>query len=408
MEVDGLGGWDRQRSVRMVNTVEADTPCYHQFLVSREFGGAGLISLGLAKWMADQGRRVHTWVPGEGAAARRLEEKGLPWRGLALEAMSRSKLWRGLGGARLLLRLRRERGLAHVHSAPAYRAISWALRHAGIRTVVHVHLEPSPEEMPWALRRPPALVITCAKFLIRVVRETLGDHAPGLPIVSVPNAVDQERFSPGDRPAAKQRIGARPDRPLLLMLANLSPHKGQETAIRAVRLLADRGKDVECWLAGVDRRPGVGSYQSRLEALAQELGVADRVRFLGFRADTPELLRAADFVLLPSTSEGLPLTILEAQATKTVVLAAPTHGIPEVVSDGETGFLIPAGDAAGYAERVGALAGNAGLYGAVADAAYRRVRAEHTWEGYCARIWELYQQVLQGRGRRAARAGESA
>ena len=76
------------------------------------------------------------------------------------------------------------------------------------------------------------------------------------------------------------------------------------------------------------------------------------VRLLGQRDDANVLLRAADFFLLPSTNEGLPLSILEAQATKVPVLAAPTAGIPEIVRDAETGFLIPATDAPGYAHRI--------------------------------------------------------
>jgi len=64
-----------------------------------------------------------------------------------------------------------------------------------------------------------------------------------------------------------------------------------------------------------------------LQALCSELGVADQIRFLGHREDIPDLLRAADILLLPSTNEGLPLSVLEAQATKVPVLAAPTAGI---------------------------------------------------------------------------------
>src|SRR5262249_39146420 len=83
-------------------------------------------------------------------------------------------------------------------------------------------------------------------------------------------------------------------------------------------------------------------YTTRLQDLCNELGVADRIRFLGHREDVPDLLRAADIFFLPSTSEGLPLSVLEAQATKVPVLAAATAGIPEVITDGETAFLIPA------------------------------------------------------------------
>jgi glycosyltransferase involved in cell wall biosynthesis len=98
--------------------------------------------------------------------------------------------------------------------------------------------------------------------------------------------------------------------------------------------------------------------------------------------------------MLPSTSEGLPLSILEAQASKVPVLAAPTAGIPEVVRDGETGFLIPADHAEVYANRIEILHANSGLYHHVTEQAYEQVTQEYSWRTYCYRIWELYKELL--------------
>ena len=142
--------------------------------------------------------------------------------------------------------------------------------------------------------------------------------------------------------------------PLLMVVANLAPHKGQHTALRAVADLKAIGPRVRLMLVGAERSDGKG-YETQLRQLAADLSIDDRVDFAGFRNDIPLLLAAADFVLLPSTSEGLPLTILEAQATGAVVLAAPTAGIPEVVEDGRTGFLVAASDAAGYAAQIAEL-----------------------------------------------------
>ena len=141
-------------------------------------------------------------------------------------------------------------------------------------------------------------------------------------------------------------------------------------------------------------------YQQHLRLLAGELGVADRVRFLGFRSDGPDLMQAADFVLLPSTREGLPLSILEAQASKVPVLAAPTAGVPEVVTEGETGFLIPATDAVVYADRIQRLLGNADLRHRVTEQAYTKVKREHSWQVYCERISELYRQLTDPQAER--------
>lgn len=89
-----------------------------------------------------------------------------------------------------------------------------------------------------------------------------------------------------------------------------------------------------------------------MEAEIAHRGVLEQVRLLGHRTDTLDLLQSADLLLLPSTNEGLPLSLLEAQACGVPVLAAPTSGIPEIVHDSVTGYLIEATDAALYAERI--------------------------------------------------------
>jgi glycosyltransferase involved in cell wall biosynthesis len=214
----------------------------------------------------------------------------------------------------------------------------------------------------------------------------------------VPNAVDTKRFSPGDKIAAKAKVGAPIGQPLALMLANLAPHKGQETAIRAMGLLKQRGIEMSCWLAGSERG-GATNYTKELVALVRDLDVADRVQLLGQRSDAPDLLRAADFFLLPSTNEGLPLSIVEAQATKVPVLAAPTAGVPEVVRDDETGFLIPAGDSAAYALRMEALLAHPDVVHRITDAAYAAIVKEYSMSSFCERVWQLYRELLSRPGR---------
>jgi glycosyltransferase involved in cell wall biosynthesis len=371
---------------------------YHQFLVSRELGGAGLVALHLAKYLTARGRRSPAWIPGDGRARDEADRLGLmilTYDLTAAAAPSRLRaakgnwqVWRGLRG--------RGPGLVHVHSPGAYGALRPALRHSGLRQVVHVQIEEEAEGLRWALRSPPDLIITCARFLVEQVRRALPEHLRERQrIAAVPNAVDTAKFVPGDKVEAKRKVGAPAGVPLAVMLANLAPHKGHETAIRAAAVLKARGLATHFWLAGIERG-GAGAYTARLHGLIREAGVADRVRLLGQRSDTPDLLRAADFFLLPSTCEGLPLSILEAQATQVPVLAAPTAGIPEVVFDGTTGFLIPADDAEGYARRVEELLANPALSHRVAEKAFLRTTREYGWSAYCRSVVELYDEVLEG------------
>ena len=364
----------------------------HQFLVSRELGGVSLIVLRFARWLTDRGEATRIWVPGEGQATKEAEQEGLTWHSYNLDAMTRGVVSHTLACLRLVPALRRRAGLAHVYTPTVYRLLRPALRLARLRTVVHVQIDPEAEDLGWAFQDPPDVIVVCARSLAGTVRAALGARGADVPVVVVPNAVDTERFSPTEQGLAKRHVGAPTDRPLVLMLANLAPHKGQETTLQAVAELKGRGRAVECWLAGGERGGG-HEYEARLRTLADDLGVADRVRFLGFRTDGPELLRAADFLLLPSTREGLPFAVLEAQASKTAVLAAPTAGIPEVVRDGATGFLVPAGDALGYASRLQLLLDNPGLYQRITDRAYDQVRHEYSWKNYCQRVAEVYRNL---------------
>jgi glycosyltransferase involved in cell wall biosynthesis len=385
----------------------------HQFLVSREYGGGAEIALQLARHAHRMdASSICVWAPGEGPAAVKVREFNLPMQFYDGQGIySRSALRAGAANLAVAARLRRSgRGLIHIHSPYTYAALRHGFRLAGVKTVVHIHLDFDVDALRWALKRPPDLIVTCAQSLVDQVRCALpAAYAERQRIVAAPNAVNLERFKPRDKTVAKKCVGAPHNRPLLLIMANLSPHKGQETAIRAVARLRQRGIDVQLWLAGADRSPDK-TYEPLLSSMATELGVRDRVTFLGFRNDGPDLLRAADIVLLPSTSEGLPLTLLEAQACHVPVIAAPTAGIPEIIEDGETGFLAPARDSDQYAAIIEALLQQPEMARRIVDQAATRCRAQHSWETYQRRIFEVYRQTLAVKrtGRRTSKGSASA
>jgi glycosyltransferase involved in cell wall biosynthesis len=370
---------------------------YNQFLVSREFGGAGAIALHVADHLRRRGRDSNVWVPGRGPAWAEVEKLGLAPReydgSSAFSGWRLRAAWTNWKLARSLRQVRP--GLVHVHSPHFYGALRSAFRRSGLLRVVHVHLEHDEIGLRWAFRQPPEMIVTCARFLVEQVRSALPESCRATArIAAAPNAVDVVKFTPGYKRAVKEKIQAPPEVPLVLMLANLAPHKGQETAIRVASLLKSRGIHAAFWLAGTERG-GEENYEARLKSLIDQGGVGDRVRLLGHRSDAPDLLRAADFFLLPSTREGLPLSVLEAQATKVPVLAAPTAGVPEVVRDGETGFLLAADDAEGYAHRLEVLIREPALARRVAEEAHATVVREHNWDAYCRRIDALYEELTQ-------------
>jgi glycosyltransferase involved in cell wall biosynthesis len=268
----------------------------------------------------------------------------------------------------------------------------------GIKAIVTFHIDPSTWEIQWSLRHPPRAVITCSEHIAAQVRAVSRERGRTIPVVAIQNAIDLDRYTPGDRLLAKKHVAAAPDRPLAVMLANLAEHKGQLTSLRAIKQLKDEGLEVDCWFAGEERgeeRP----FTSRLQRLAAELGLVHQVRFLGFRTDGPDLLRAADFFLLPSTHEGLPLSVLEAQAAGAIVLASPLPGIREVVANEETGFLADPDDPGEYARRMKTLMERPDLRMRIATAARARVAATHNWALYVERTWQVYAAVEANRFR---------
>ena len=379
---------------------------YHNMLVSPRLGGGEKVAIEIHRYVsAHRPGESEILVPAGGEAERAIAAESLRHRTFDLDQLvSRSRVASLMANADLSLRLLgSSRGILHVHSPFVFGALRPLRSVSRLRTILHLHLDYTSEQLEWALTRAPDVVIVCARFMERIAADVLRrqGHARTRVVVAV-NAVDLKRFTPGDKPIAKSALGLAADRPFYLMAANLAPHKGQETAIRAIALLKERGHRPLLWLVGEERESG-GVYTAHLRELVAQLEVGDLVQFTGFRNDVPKLFQAADCLLLPSTSEGLPLSILEAQASKVAVLAAPTAGIPEVVSHGETGLLVAANDVRGYADALESLHANPATAQRITDSAYRQVVSQCSLDRYCERILAEYDSVLRDlRGREAA------
>lgn len=370
---------------------------YHQMLVSPHVGGGAKLAMQIhTHAAATRGPVSRLLLPPGGEAERTAIARRLPFAQYRLDRLTGANRMRAVFESLQLYRRTATHGagVLHVHSPFVYGSARPFLTLSRLRRVLHIHLDFTADDLRWALTLPPDLIIVCAGFMRPAVEEALGERAAGRTTVRViRNAVDTRVFFPDDRRAAKSRLGVSPAEPLAMVVANLSPHKGQETAIRAVAALKAQGQFVRLWIAGAERDSG-NSYLEHLKALCGSLQVSDRVDFVGFRTDTPELFKAADFLLLPSTSEGLPLAILEAQASKAVVLAAPTAGIPEVIRDGSTGYLIAADDPAGYAARMDFVLRQPDAAAALAESAYRYVVEQHEMHTYCERVLQEYDELL--------------
>jgi len=174
---------------------------------------------------------------------------------------------------------------------------------------------------------------------------------------------------------------------LLGYIGQLIPRKGIDCLIRALAAL--KSERVRLCLIGE------GPQRQELAALAQALGVADRVEFLGYRADRLSFLKQFDVFVLPSALEGIPRCVLEAMAANVAVIATDIPGCRDVVHDGRTGLLMPVGDVAALATAISTLRDDPPLRANLAAAGRALIENEFSAETMAARYLELYRQVLK-------------
>lgn len=173
-----------------------------------------------------------------------------------------------------------------------------------------------------------------------------------------------------------------------IMVARMDGLKGHDTLVRALAALRGTGRKVTLLVAGD------GAERPKVEALAQELDLGpESLRFLGFRTDVADLLSASDFFLLPSVTEGLPLSLLEAMTHGLPALATPVGGIPEVIRDGEHGFLVPVHGHAELATAMARLVDDPTLLRTLGDRARRRAADEFSFERMTREYLALYDRL---------------
>jgi glycosyltransferase involved in cell wall biosynthesis len=150
-----------------------------------------------------------------------------------------------------------------------------------------------------------------------------------------------ERQLTHDGQPIRQMIGLPNGAVLLGTVANLFPRKGYEVMLRALPVIVRAVPTAHYMIVGSDDQ----GYADRLKRLAQELKIADRVHIVGFQDPVQPFLAALDLYVHPALMEGFGIAVVEAMAMGKAVVATTTGGLPEVVAHGETGLLVPPGDA---------------------------------------------------------------
>jgi glycosyltransferase involved in cell wall biosynthesis len=196
------------------------------------------------------------------------------------------------------------------------------------------------------------------------------------PLATVPNAV-----GPAPPPADRSELALEPGTQLVLAVGRLVELKNHALAIAALSQVPDATLAIA----------GDGPLRPELERLAAESGVSERVRFLGMRTDARALMGAADVVVMPSRSEGLPLSALEALASGTPLVATDVRGLRELVVDGQDALLVPE-DADALADALRRVLDDPSLARRLGEAG-RQVEGAGSDEQLVARFLELYERL---------------
>ena len=206
------------------------------------------------------------------------------------------------------------------------------------------------------------------------------------------NGIDVTRFTGPHHKDSREKLGLPADVKLITLVANLRhPVKNIPMLLRAASRLTDRHAEVHFVVAGE------GELETGLKRLAAELGVGDRVHFIGRCTDVPALLSESFACVLTSTAEGFSNSIIEYMAAGRPVVATNVGGAAEAVIDGKTGYLVGTDDDAALAERLGELLSDPNKANALGAAGRKVVEENFSTDAQLAATVALYEEVLAGK-----------
>jgi glycosyltransferase involved in cell wall biosynthesis len=358
-------------------------------VIAGDVAGGQLVALRLAQAARERGDEVSFVAPRHGPFVELVEREGF-----RTDLVDVGRTYRLVGLARLRRLLRREGAdVLHTHTLAAANALGrLAGRLAGVPVVSHLHIENH--------FRP------ATRWLLRGLDNRTARRCAGLIAVSddTRRAYERQGYAEGrievvyngvelagdTAPDLRVELGLPADAALIGEVARLCDVKGQRELIQALPEVSE----ARLVLVGADLEQG-GAFQASLEDEAERLGVRDRVVFAGRRPDADAVLGAFDIVALPSWTEGLPLVVLEAMARRRPVVATPVGGTPEVVADGETGFLVPPRDPQTLARALRRLLDDPALRWRMGDAGRRRVEEHFSADAMTRRVLALYDGIAK-------------
>lgn len=348
-----------------------------QLITPSKIAGAERSTTSLCEHLQRAGVRVVVGCKAGSPLIAAMREVGLDARPLAISGKA------NLAAPFRAAALARREGAAVIHtqlSTAAWHG-SLAARLAGLPCVAHVR---ALNTATWYRLATRVIAVSHA------VKQHLVDQGmPAHRVDVVYNGVDPARYyAPCSRAEARRLLGLPEEALLVGVIAHLTAKKGHAVFLEAFAAAAGRFPAARALFLGD------GDERAALEAQAARLGLEGRVRFEGFHADVLPYYAALDVVVLPSVAgEGLPRALLEGGLIGRACIGTRLSGVPEIVRDGETGFVIPLGDAAALAGRLELLLADGALRERLGAAAREYVGATFTVEAMVAGTLESYRRA---------------
>ena len=351
-------------------------------------------------------------LPGAGPLAGALAELRVPCEFLPMQRphrragiLDRARFACGLLRVTLGLRrlLRRTRpALVHCNSTAAALYSAAACRLCRVPMLWHCRdLVALGRVGPW-IGRHAARVIATSGAVANHLDTTLGGHAE---TVMIHNGIDTDRFSARvDRTAARQRLALDAHAPVVGNVGQFVPWKKQDRFLQAAANVAGDAPDCVFLLVGSDLFGDHPDYERALRAQARQLGLQERVRFMGQRDDMPSLYAAMDVLLHCAAREPFGRVVAEAMACGTPVVAVDAAGPAELVGNGTSGLLVPADDTDAMARAVVPLLRRPDRRREMGAAARERIARDFSPARMQARLDALYDDIA-GAGRSERQAG---
>jgi glycosyltransferase involved in cell wall biosynthesis len=232
----------------------------------------------------------------------------------------------------------------------------------------------------------------CASEAIRQM--LIGDGVPAARTVTVHEGIDLDHVDAAASASLHEELWLPHHAPIVGNVAALVPHKGQRHLIEAARLVLPQVPDARFVIAGE------GELRPALERQIKEHHLEKHVLLAGFRPDVLSLHKAFDIFVMSSVSEGLGTSLLDAMAAGKPVVATRVGGIPEVVVDGVTGFLVPARDPGAMAAAIVQLLKDDRLRRTMGEAGRTRACTMFSAERMVKDTLHVYERVIKGKGKR--------